>query len=68
VVPLVVDGGVWGAVNVEETTPGAFDHDDVILLSTLANQISAALRAVSLLERLQYVKALRRGVDSPEAG
>jgi GAF domain-containing protein len=39
---------VWGAINVEELQPDAFDHDDVILLSTLANQVAAALRAATL--------------------
>jgi diguanylate cyclase (GGDEF)-like protein len=56
--PLVVEGDIWGALNVEETTPDAFDHDDVILLSTLANQVSAALRAANLLKRLADADAL----------
>ena len=56
VVPLVVDGDVWGALNIEEVTRDAFDHDDVILLSTLANQVAAALRAARLLERLQAAR------------
>jgi hypothetical protein len=34
VVPLIVDGDVWGAINIEESGCDAFDHDDVILLST----------------------------------
>jgi GAF domain-containing protein len=51
-VPLLVEDRVWGAINVEELQPDAFDHDDVILLSTLANQITAALRVAALLERL----------------
>jgi GAF domain-containing protein len=53
VVPLIVEGDVWGALNVEELAPDAFDHDDVILLSTLANQVAAALRAAGLLARLE---------------
>jgi transcriptional regulator with GAF, ATPase, and Fis domain len=53
VVPLIVEGEVWGALNVEELVPDAFDHDDVILLSTLANQVGAALRAAALLQRLE---------------
>jgi GAF domain-containing protein len=52
VVPLIVDGRIWGAFCVEEPAPDAFDHDDVILLSTLANQVAAALRAAALVERL----------------
>jgi diguanylate cyclase (GGDEF)-like protein len=53
VVPLIVDGEIWGALNVEEPAPDAFDHDDVILLSTLANQVAAALRAAALVERIE---------------
>lgn len=53
VVPLLAEGDVWGALNIEEVAPDAFDHDDVILLSTLANQLGAALCSARLLERLQ---------------
>ena len=59
VVPLLVEGAVWGALNVEEVAPDAFDHDDVILLSTLANQVGAALRAAILVERLEAAEARR---------
>ena len=41
------------AINIEALEPDAFDRDDVILLSTLANQITAALRVAELLERLK---------------
>jgi diguanylate cyclase (GGDEF)-like protein/PAS domain S-box-containing protein len=57
VVPLIVEAGVWGAINVEELEPGAFDHDDVTLLSTLANQVAAAVRAAALLERVTAAEA-----------
>jgi GAF domain-containing protein len=60
VVPLHVDGQVWGALNVEELEPDAFDHDDVILLSTLANQLGAAIHAAALTERLERAEALVR--------
>jgi GAF domain/Diguanylate cyclase, GGDEF domain len=60
VVPLVVEGGVWGALNVEEVAPDAFDHEDVILLSTLANQVGAALRAATLVKRLEDANLARR--------
>jgi GAF domain-containing protein len=56
---LLVEGDVWGALNVEEVAPDAFDHDDVILLSTLANQVGAALRAATLVERLEAAEARR---------
>jgi diguanylate cyclase (GGDEF)-like protein/PAS domain S-box-containing protein len=53
VVPLWVDGGLWGAINVEEVYPHAFDEDDVRLLVTVADQIGAALRSAVLYERLE---------------
>jgi transcriptional regulator with GAF, ATPase, and Fis domain len=65
---LVVDGDVWGALNVEELERDAFDHDDVILLSTLANQVSAALRAAALLERVKDAEAGVRRVGPTGAG
>jgi GAF domain-containing protein len=68
VVPLLMEGAVWGAINVEEGAPDAFDHDDVILLSTLANQVSAALRAAALLQRVKQAEAVARRVQSPGAG
>jgi diguanylate cyclase (GGDEF)-like protein/PAS domain S-box-containing protein len=57
VVPLLVDGDIWGAINVEEVTPAAFDHEDVILLSTLANQVGAVLTAAALRDRLKDAEA-----------
>jgi diguanylate cyclase (GGDEF)-like protein/PAS domain S-box-containing protein len=57
VVPLIVEGEVWGALNVEELEPDAFDDDDVILLSTLATQVAAALRASALVARLRELEA-----------
>jgi diguanylate cyclase (GGDEF)-like protein/PAS domain S-box-containing protein len=53
VVPLWVDGELWGAINVEEMVPGAFDEDDVRLLVTVADQVGAALRSARLYERLE---------------
>ena len=68
VVPLLVERDVWGALNVEEIAPDAFDHDDVILLSTVANQVSAALRAARLVERLERAQALARRGEQPGTG
>jgi HD-GYP domain-containing protein (c-di-GMP phosphodiesterase class II) len=53
VVPLWVDGALWGAINLEELVPGAFDEDDVRLLVTVADQVGAALRSARLYERLE---------------
>ena len=53
VVPLVIDGAVWGAINIEEVEPDAFDEDDVRLLQTVAEQTAAAMRSAALYERLE---------------
>jgi diguanylate cyclase (GGDEF)-like protein len=53
VVPLLVDGQLYGAINVEEVRAGAFDEDDVRLLQTVADQAGAAMRSAALYERLE---------------
>ena len=53
VVPLWVDGFLYGAINVESVEPGAFDQDDVRLLQTIADQAGAAMRSAALYERLE---------------
>jgi diguanylate cyclase (GGDEF)-like protein len=62
VVPLFVGGDLWGAINLEELVIGAFDHDDVQLLTTVATQVGAALRAALLTQRLA---ALRDPASAP---
>ena len=54
-VPLFVEGAAWGAINLEELVEDAFDDQDVQLLCILANQVSAAIRAARLAERLSDV-------------
>ena len=53
VVPLWVDGELYGAINVESVEPCAFDEDDVRLLQTVADQAGAAMRSAVLYERLE---------------
>ena len=53
VVPLWVGDRLWGAINIEELEPGAFDEDDVRLVETVADQVGAALRSASLYEQLE---------------
>ncbi len=53
VVPLLVDGGLYGVINVEEVRPAAFDEDDLRLLQTVADQAGAALRSAGLYQRLE---------------
>jgi diguanylate cyclase (GGDEF)-like protein len=50
--PVWVGGELWGAINVEEAEPGAFDEDDARLLQTVADQLGSALRSALLYERL----------------
>jgi GGDEF domain-containing protein len=45
VVPVLVDGAVWGVIDIEEVRGDAFDADDVRLLQIVAAQLSLALRA-----------------------
>jgi GAF domain-containing protein len=45
VVPVLLDGAVWGVIDIEEVRGDAFDGDDVRLLEIVAAQLSLALRA-----------------------
>jgi diguanylate cyclase (GGDEF)-like protein/PAS domain S-box-containing protein len=52
VAPLMVEGEVWGALNLEELVEGAFDDEDSQLLCILANQVAAAIRSAQLVQRV----------------
>jgi diguanylate cyclase (GGDEF)-like protein len=53
VVPLMVGRELWGAINVEEIAPNAFDEDDVRLVQTVADQVGSAMLSATLYERLE---------------
>ena len=53
VVPVWVGEELWGAINIEEEQPHAFDEDDTRLVQTVADQVGAALRSASLYARLE---------------
>ena len=53
VVPLWIGDELWGAINLEERAPAAFDHDDVLLLQTVAAQVGSAMRSALLYEQLE---------------
>jgi diguanylate cyclase (GGDEF)-like protein len=53
VVPLVVGGRLWGAINIEELSRDAFDEDDVRAVQTVADQVGSALLSATLYERLE---------------
>ena len=46
-VPIWAGERLWGAINLEEVRPDAFDEDDERLLQTVAHQVGLALRAVA---------------------
>jgi diguanylate cyclase (GGDEF)-like protein len=52
VVPLWVGDELWGAIDIEEERPNAFDDDDARLVQTVAGQVGSALRSAMLYERL----------------
>jgi diguanylate cyclase (GGDEF)-like protein len=56
VAPLVVEGEVWGAINLEELVEDAFDDEDSQLLCILANQVAAAIRSAQLVERVSTAR------------
>jgi diguanylate cyclase (GGDEF)-like protein len=56
-VPIWADGEVWGAIDIEEVHPDAFEEDDARLIQTVADQVGSALRAASLASRLEQARA-----------
>jgi GAF domain-containing protein len=56
VAPLVVEGDVWGAINLEELVEDAFDDEDSQLLCILANQVAAAIRSAQLAQRVSSAR------------
>ncbi len=70
VVPLWVGDELWGAIDVEEVRPRAFDEDDARLVQTVAGQVGSALRSAMLYERLDsaYVGTAQALATALEAG
>jgi diguanylate cyclase (GGDEF)-like protein/PAS domain S-box-containing protein len=56
VAPLMVEGEVWGALNLEELVEDAFDDQDSQLLCILANQVAAAIRSAQLVQRVSTAR------------
>ncbi len=52
-VPIIVEGHVWGVLNLEEIEVGAFDAGDATLLEAVATQLGATLHRVRLYEQLE---------------
>jgi diguanylate cyclase (GGDEF)-like protein len=72
-VPLVVDGGRWGAISLQSTECDAFDEDDAGMLRAAAHHLSAALRSAALHQRLERAQrgaseALKAALDARATG
>jgi HD-GYP domain-containing protein (c-di-GMP phosphodiesterase class II) len=48
-VPIVVDGSVWGILNIEAAEPDAFGEADVVLVETIAASLGSAVHRAGLL-------------------
>jgi GAF domain-containing protein len=48
--PLAISGKIMGVLDVQSTEPGAFDEDDLQILSILAYQVSLAIENARLFE------------------
>lgn len=68
VVPLLVEGATWGAINLEELVEDAFDDDDAQLLCILANQVAAAVRSAELLRRAERSETATWGGAAASGG
>ena len=52
-VPIEIDGLPWGAITVQDCSPGAFDEVDAQLLVSVAGQLASALREARAGEPLE---------------
>jgi GAF domain-containing protein len=55
-VPLHVDGRVWGVLSIQAADTAAYCSDDVLLLETVAAQVSAALHRSELAAELERAR------------
>jgi HD-GYP domain-containing protein (c-di-GMP phosphodiesterase class II) len=52
-VAVLVDGSVWGVLNIEETEPGALEEADAVLVETVAANFGAAIHRARLVADLE---------------
>ena len=53
-VPIVVDGEVWGVLNLEAVEREAFDEDDVALIEAVAGGLGVAIHRADLAANLEH--------------
>ena len=52
-VPIVVDGAIWGVLNIEAVERDAFGGADVVLVETIAATLGAAVHRAGLIDDLE---------------
>jgi HD-GYP domain-containing protein (c-di-GMP phosphodiesterase class II) len=52
-VPIVVDGSVWGVLNIEAAEPNAFSEADAVLVETIAASLGSAVHRAGLVTDLE---------------
>ncbi len=52
-VPIVVDGSVWGVLNIEASEPDAFSEADAVLVETIAASLGSAIHRAGLVADLE---------------
>jgi diguanylate cyclase (GGDEF)-like protein len=61
-VPILVDGRVWGVLNLEQLATHGFDDNDVLLAEAVVAQTGAALHRCTLIEEMEQSFAATLGV------
>lgn len=61
--PIRIDRDVVGVLNVEDTTPHAFDETDSVMLETLCDQLGAAIKNAQLYEELRQANMQLTSLD-----
>ncbi len=52
-VAILVDGSVWGVLNIEETEPGALSEGDAVLVEVIAASFGVAVHRANLMADLE---------------
>ncbi len=68
-VPVLVDGSVWGVLNIEATEPGALAESDAVLVEAIATSFGAAVHRARLVADLEgaFTTALAALTSTVEA-
>ena len=52
-VPIMLDGSVWGVLNIEAPEPGAFSEADAVLVEAIATSLGSSLHRAALVADLE---------------